>query len=65
MSRTYTIPKTNVGKGGFFNIGGKRYHGPSWIEVEEDTTLDDIEFEAEPFSEFQRERRKAMEVHLC
>jgi hypothetical protein len=58
MSRTYTIPKTNVGKGGFFNIGGKRYHGPSWIEVEEDTTLDDIEFEAEPFSELFKEKEE-------
>ena len=58
MSRTYTIPRTNVGKGGFFNIGGKRYHGPSWTVVEEDTTFDDIEFAAEPFAELFEEKKE-------
>ena len=58
MSKKYIIPKSNVGKGGFFHIGGKRYHGPSWIEVEEDTTFDDLEFEAEPFSELFKEEEK-------
>jgi hypothetical protein len=58
MRKTYTIARTNVGKGGFFHVGGKRYHGPSWTEVEEDTTLDDIEFEAEPFAELFEEKKE-------
>jgi len=58
MSKTYTIPRTNVGKGGFFHIGGKRYHGPTWIEVEEDTTFDDIKFEEKPFAELFKEEDK-------
>lgn len=58
MSRTYTIPRSNVGKGGFFKIGGKRYHGPSWTVVEEDTTFDDLEFELEPFAELFEEKEE-------
>jgi hypothetical protein len=38
----YTVPYTNVGKGGLLHINGKHYHTPSWTEVTEQTTLDDI-----------------------
>jgi transketolase len=58
MRKKFVIARTNVGKGGFFHVGGKRYHGPSWTEVEEDTTLDDIEFEAEPFAELFEEKKE-------
>lgn len=47
----YIVPRTNVGKGGFVSFNGIRYHTPSWTVVEEDTTLDDIEFERELFAE--------------
>ena len=38
----YTVPYTNVGKGGLLHINGKHYHTPSWTEVTAETTLDDI-----------------------
>ena len=49
----YTVPYSNVGKGGIFRapISGKYYHTPSWTEVEPGTTLDDIIVEPRPFSE--------------
>lgn len=56
MRKKYVIEKTNVGLGGFFSIGGKRYHGPSWIEVEEDTSFEDLEFEPQPFAELFEEK---------
>jgi hypothetical protein len=56
MSKKYIIAKTNVGLGGFFSVGGKRYHGPSWTEVEEDTTFTDLEFEPTPFAELFEEK---------
>ena len=47
----YTVPYTNVGKGGFFtSIDGVRYHTPSWTIVNELTTLDDIIIEPRPFA---------------
>ena len=49
---TYKVPYSNMGKGGFFtNPEGKKYHTPSWIEVHEQTTLDDIVIEQPPFIE--------------
>ena len=48
----YIIPRSNVGKGGFFTaLDGTRYHTPSWTVVEKDTWFDDLEFEAKPFEE--------------
>ena len=47
----YTVPYTNVGKGGLLHINGKHYHTPSWTEVTEQTTLDDIIIEPRPFAE--------------
>lgn len=47
----YTVPYSNVGKGGFLVLNGKRYHTPSWIEVEPDTTFDNIIIEKRPFEE--------------
>ena len=61
MRKKYIIPKTNVGLGGFFYISGKRYHGPSWTAVEEDTTFDDLEFEPQPFSELFKEKEEEQE----
>jgi hypothetical protein len=48
----YTVPYTNVGKGGFFtSTDGVRYHTPSWTVVTEQTTMDDIIIEPRPFAE--------------
>lgn len=47
----YTVPYSNVGKGGLLHINGKHYHTPSWTEVLPTTTLDDIVIEAKPFAE--------------
>ena len=47
----YTVPRSNVGKGGIVHINGKHYHVPSWTEVTEQTTLDDIIIEPRPFAE--------------
>ena len=30
---SYTVPYTNIGKGGFIEKEDKKYHVPSWIEV--------------------------------
>ena len=47
----FTIPRSNVGLGGFVVLNGKRYHTPSWIEVLPETTYDDLIQEADPFEE--------------
>ena len=47
----YKVPYSNVGKGGILRTNGKTYHTPSWIEVHEQTTIDDIIVEQRPFDE--------------
>lgn len=47
----YTVPYSNVGKGGIVKFNGKTFHTPSWTEVHEHTTLDDILVEKKPFEE--------------
>ncbi len=47
----YNVPYTNVGKGGFYEQDGKKFHTPSWTEVHPQTTLDDIVVEKKPFEE--------------
>lgn len=51
----YTVPYTNVGKGGILHINGKHYHTPSWTEVTAETTLDDIIVAGKPFKELFEE----------
>ena len=48
---SYTVPYTNVGKGGILKTNGKTFHTPSWTEVHPQTTLDDIVVEKKPFEE--------------
>jgi len=48
---TYKVPYTNVGKGGFVEKEGKKFHAPSWIEVHPETTLEDIIVDKKPFDE--------------
>ena len=48
---SYKVPYTNVGKGGFIERDGKKFHTPSWIEVHPETTHDDIHVEKNPFEE--------------
>lgn len=48
---TYTVPYSNVGKGGLLKMDGKLFHTPSWTEVHPQTTLDDIIVEKKPFEE--------------
>lgn len=47
----YKVPYSNVGKGGILKTNGKTFHTPSWTEVHEQTTLDDIIIEQRPFDE--------------
>ena len=47
----YKVPYSNVGKGGIVKFSDKSYHTPSWTEVHEQTTLDDIIIEQRPFDE--------------
>jgi len=54
----YEVPYTNVGKGGFIEKDGKKYHTPSWIEVHPETTFDDIVVEKKPFEELFTEEVK-------
>ena len=54
----YIIPRTNVGLGGFVTLNDVRYHTPSWTVVEEDTSFDDLEFEAKPFEELFEEKKE-------
>ena len=55
---SYNVPYTNVGKGGFIEREGKKFHVPSWTEVHPDTTLDDIVIEKKPFDELFAEPEK-------
>lgn len=55
---TYTIPYTNVGKGGFIERDGKKIHTPSYIEVHPQTTHDDLVVEKKPFQELFVEPEK-------
>lgn len=48
---SYTVPYSNVGKGGIIEAGGKTYHTPSWIEVHPNTTIEDIVVEKKLFDE--------------
>lgn len=54
----YKVPFSNVGKGGFTSINGKRYHIPSWTEVHPETTLEDIMVEKKPFEELFAEDKE-------
>jgi len=47
----YKVPYSNVGKGGIVKFGDKTFHTPSWTEVHEQTTLNDIITEQRPFDE--------------
>ena len=47
----YTVPYSNVGKGGFIMRDGKKIHTPSYIEVHPQTTHDDIVVDKKPFEE--------------
>lgn len=47
----YTVPYTNVGKGGFIMKDGEKFHVPSWTKVHLETTVNDIEVEEKPFAE--------------
>jgi hypothetical protein len=47
----YTVPYSNVGKGGIVKFKDKTFHTPSWTEVHEQTTLNDIIVEQRPFDE--------------
>ena len=55
---TYKVPYTNVGKGGFIEKDGKKFHTPSWIEVHPKTTHDDIVVDKKPFQELFVEPEK-------
>ena len=55
---TYNVPYTNVGKGGFIERDGVKFHVPSWTEVHPQTTLDDIVIEKKPFDELFAEPEK-------
>src|SRR6056300_1613563 len=47
----YKVPYSNVGKGGIVKFEDKTFHTPSWTEVHEQTTVDDIIIEQRPFDE--------------
>lgn len=45
------VPYTDKGRGGLVTLGNKKYHVPSWIEVDPETTFDNIVMEENPFKE--------------
>ena len=47
----YKVPYSNVGKGGFIERDGKKFHTPSWTEVHPMTSFDDILVDKKPFDE--------------
>ena len=47
----YKVPYSNVGKGGFMERDGKKFHTPSWTEVHPMTSFDDILVDKKPFDE--------------
>ena len=58
MRKTYLLPRSNVGIGGFITgSSGVRYHVPSWTVVEKDTTIEDIVMEKRPFEELFEEEK--------
>ena len=58
MRKTYLVPRSNVGIGGFITVSsGVRYHVPSWTVVEKDTTIEDIVMEKRPFEELFEEEK--------
>ena len=54
----YKVPYSNVGKGGFIERDGKKFHTPSWIEVHPMTSFDDILVDKKPFDEVFVEEQK-------
>lgn len=54
----YTVPYSNVGKGGFIEQDGKKFHTPSWIEVHPQASFNDIIVEKKPFDELFVEPEK-------
>lgn len=57
--KTYNIPRSNVGLGGFITtFDGTRYHVPSWTVVEKDTTFEDLIVESKPFQELFKEEKE-------
>lgn len=59
MRKTYLVPRSNVGIGGFITVSsGVRYHVPSWTVVEEDTSFEDIIMEKKPFEELFEEKEE-------
>lgn len=52
----YIVPRTNIGIGHILHLNGKHYHVPSWTEVTPETTINDIELEAQPFKELFEEK---------
>ena len=55
---TYKVPYSNVGKGGFINQDGRKFHVPSWTEVHPETSFDDIVVDKKPFDELFTEPEK-------
>jgi len=47
----YKVPYSNVGKGGFIERDGKKFHTPSWTEVHPKTSFNDILVDKKPFDE--------------
>ena len=54
----YKVPYSNVGKGGFIERDGKKFHTPSWIEVHPMASFDDILVDKKPFDEVFVEEQK-------
>jgi len=48
---TYKVPYSNIGKGGIVKTASGTFHTPSWTEVHDQTTLNDIIVEQRPFDE--------------
>lgn len=48
---TYKVPYSNIGKGGIVKTASGTFHTPSWTQVHEQTTIDDIIVEHRPFDE--------------
>ena len=53
----YKVPYSNVGKGGFIERDGKKFHTPSWTEVHPMTSFDDILVDKKPFQEVFAEEK--------
>ena len=56
--RTFNIPRSNVGLGGFFTaLDGTRYHVPSWTIVDSNTSFEDLIVDPKPFNELFEEKK--------